>query len=287
MRQKAPANSHSRADDTGALPDGATSTGGSLQARSDAASALSFQPLNTSKNSLDKRIVEYIQRLIETGKLRAGDRLPAERELATQLGVSRTVLREALHTLAAYGLVQLQHGRGVFVAAGSAQAATQRLALAMVPDETASWLHDLFEIRRTLEGTAAEWAAERATPEQIEDLRANLFEGLALHRSQQVDASAAGTLDARFHAALAAATNNRVLMSLMAALVDELAIARERSLAIPGRAMRSLHQHEAVVMAIEEHDAPAARRAMLEHLNDVEQSILSGETASVRSAGGR
>lgn len=280
MRQKIHTDGKSQSDDDGASPDGAIPTDGYLQVRSDSTPARSFQPLNTSKRSLDKRIVAYIQRLIEMGELRAGDRLPAERELAAQLGVSRTVLREALHTLAAYGLVDLQHGRGVFVAAGSAQAATQRLTLAMISDEATPWLHDLFEIRRTLEGAAAEWAAERATPEQIEELRANLSEGLTLYRSQQVDPAAAGALDARFHAALAAATNNRVLMSLMAALVDELAIARERSLAIPGRALRSVHQHESVVMAIEERDAAAARRAMLEHLNDVEQSILSGEPES-------
>jgi GntR family transcriptional repressor for pyruvate dehydrogenase complex len=73
----------------------------------------------------------------------------------------------------------------------------------------------------------------------------------------------------------------------MAALVDELAMARERSLAIPGRALRSLHQHESIVMAIEERDAAAARRAMLEHLNDVEQSILSGEPEAARNADNR
>ncbi len=286
MRQKVPLDGRNQSDD-GARADGATPMDGAVQMRSDAAPALAFQPLNVAKSSLDKQIVAYIQRLIEMGELRAGDRLPAERELAAQLGVSRTVLREALHTLAAYGLVDLRHGRGVFVAAGSAQAAMQRLTLAMLSDETAPWLHDLFEIRRLLEGAAAEWAAERATPEQIEELRANLSEGLAVHRARQIDAVTAGALDARFHAALAAATNNRVLMSLMAALVDELAMARERSLAIPGRALRSLHQHEAVVMAIEEHDASAARRAMLEHLNDVEQSILSGEPDNHQRADGR
>jgi GntR family transcriptional regulator, transcriptional repressor for pyruvate dehydrogenase complex len=274
MRQKAPSESRGRTEDDGALTDGAARAGGPTQARADGALTPAFQPVNTAQGGLDKRIVTYIQRMIEAGQLRAGDRLPAERELAAQLGVSRTVLREALHTLAAYGLVELQHGRGVFVAAGSGQAAMQRLALAMTSDEAAPLLHDLFEIRRMLDGAAAEWAAERATPEQIASLRANLHEGLALHREQRVDAAMAGALDARFHAELAAATNNRVLMSLMAALVDELAIARERSLTIPGRALRSLHQHEAVVMAIEERDAPAARRAMLEHLNDVEESIL-------------
>lgn len=286
MRRTAPAGGGSQGDDS-AISDGATVLDRPLQARGDIAPTLSFQPLNTSKRGLDKRIVAHIQQLIEHGELRSGDRLPAERELAAQLGVSRTVLREALHTLAAYGLVDLQHGRGVFIAAGSAQAAAQRLMLAMISEEPAPWLHELFEIRRVLEGAAAEWAAIRATVEQIEELRANLAEGLAIYRSPLVDAAAAGALDARFHASLAAATNNRVLMSLMGALVDELAMARERSLAIPGRALRSLHQHETIVMAIEEHDAPAARRAMLEHLNDVEQSILSGEPESAQRADNR
>jgi GntR family transcriptional repressor for pyruvate dehydrogenase complex len=290
MKQKAPLDGESVIKENGALPDGANHVDGSTQARAGAAPALAFQPLNTAQGSLDKRIVMYIQRLIETGELRAGDRLPAERELAARLGVSRTVLREALHTLAAYGLVELQHGRGVFIAAGSAHATAQRLALSMTADE-APRLHDLFEIRRILEGVAAEWAAERATPEQIAALRANLFEGLTHFQSRQVDAGVAGALDAQFHAALAAATNNRVLMSLMAALVDELAIARERSLAIPGRTLRSLHQHEVVVMAIEERDGSAARRAMLEHLDDVEQSIMGAMTgedyAGEERAGGR
>ncbi len=274
MRQKAPSGDESRIKDNGALTDGATPADGSPHAHTDAASMPAFHPLDIPQQSLDKRIVAYIQQLIESGELRAGDRLPAERELAAQMGVSRTVLREALHTLAAYGLVELQHGRGVFIAAGSAQAAMQRLTLAMTTNVTEPQMRDLFEIRRTLEGAAAEWAAERATPEQIASLRANLAEGLALYQSGQIDGGVAGALDARFHAALAAATNNRAMMSLMAALVDELAFAREQSLAIPGRGLRSLHQHEAVVMAIEERDGPAARRAMLEHLNDVERSIL-------------
>lgn len=255
------------------------------QPRNGAAPAPAFQPVNTPQRSLDKRIVVYIRQLIETGELRAGDRLPPERELAAQLGVSRTVLREALHTLAAYGLVELQHGRGVFVAGSSAYAATQRLALSMTSDETAPLLHELFEIRRTLEGAAAQWAAERATSEQIASLRALLLEGLAAYQDPPVDPAVAGALDGRFHAVLAASTNNRVLMSLMAALVDELAMARERSLAIPGRALRSWHQHELIVIAIEERDARAARQAMHEHLNDVEQSIL-GTVASDRGADG-
>ena len=71
-------------------------------------------------------------------------------------------LREALHTLAAVGLVDLQHGRGVFITAGSTRATAERLTLALPVNDSAQCLRDLFEIRRVLEGAAAEWAAERA-----------------------------------------------------------------------------------------------------------------------------
>jgi GntR family transcriptional repressor for pyruvate dehydrogenase complex len=236
-----------------------------------------FQPINDAQHSLDGRIVTYIRELVERGELVPGDRLPPERELATQLGVSRTALREALHTLAAQGLVDLQHGRGVFITAGSAQAAAQRLSQSLGTDDSPARLHDLFEIRRTLEGAAAEWATQRATDSQITELRALLAKAAPICDTEPIDATQAGVFDARFHALVAASTGNRTLMHLMAALVDELTAARSKSLAIPGRARRSFYQHIAVVDAIEARDPVAARARMLKHLNDVEQSILSME----------
>ncbi len=234
-----------------------------------------FQPVNDTQRSLDGRVVTYIRELVERGELVPGDRLPPERELATQLGVSRTVLREALHTLAAQGLVDLRHGRGVFITAGSAQAAAQRLSQSLGTDDYSAQLHDLFEIRRTLEGTAAEWAAQRATDGQIIELRALLAKAAPIYDAEPIDATLAGVFDAQFHALIAASTENRTLMHLMAALVDELTAARSKSLAIPGRARRSFYQHIAIVDAIAARAAAGARACMLEHLNDVEQSILS------------
>jgi GntR family transcriptional repressor for pyruvate dehydrogenase complex len=234
-----------------------------------------FQPVNDAQRSLDGRVVTYIRELVERGELVPGDRLPPERELATQLGVSRTALREALHTLAAQGLVDLRHGRGVFITGGSAQAAAQRLSQSLSADDHAGRLHDLFEIRRILEGSAAEWAAQRATDTQIQELRALLEKAAPFFDAGPIDAALAGAFDAQFHALIAASTGNRTLMHLMAALVDELTAARSKSLAIPGRARRSFYQHIAVVDAIAARAPAAARACMLEHLNDVEQSILS------------
>lgn len=232
-----------------------------------------FRQVSESERSLDGRVVSYIRDLMERGALVPGDRLPPERELASLLGVSRTALREALHTLAALGLVELQHGRGVFVTAGSAQATAQRLSHTLSTSAAPQQLHDLFEIRRTLEGAAAEWAAQRATDEQIAELRALIARGAALYESEPVDGVLAGALDAQFHALIAASTRNHTLLHLMAALVDELAAARSQSLAIAGRARRSFHQHARLVDAIAAHDPLAARAAMLDHLDDVEQSI--------------
>jgi GntR family transcriptional repressor for pyruvate dehydrogenase complex len=239
-----------------------------------------FQPMQEPNASLEGRIVDYIRDLVERGELTPGTRLPPERELAAQLGVSRTVLREALHTLAALGLVESLHGRGVFITGGSVQATAQRLSLAMGANgahtqaDSVVRIRELFEIRRVLEGAAAEWAAQRATEEQIAEMRAVLTRDRELRSADPVDTRLISELDGRLHALLAASTTNRLLVLLMGSLLDELAAARSKSLLIPGRIQRSLEQHEAVVAAIEAHDPAAARACMIEHLNDVEQAIL-------------
>jgi GntR family transcriptional repressor for pyruvate dehydrogenase complex len=239
-----------------------------------------FQPVQEPNRSLAGRIVDYIRDLVERGELTPGERLPPERELAIQLGVSRPVLREALHTLAALGLVEARHGRGVFIAGGSVQATAQRLSQTLshmgahTEDDSAARIHELFEIRRVLEGAAAEWAAERATEEQIAEMRAILTRDKELRTANPVDVMLISELDGRLHALIAASTANRLLVLLMAALLDELATARSKSLVISGRIQRSLEQHEAVVSAIAAHSPTTARTCMIEHLNDVEQAIL-------------
>ena len=239
-----------------------------------------FHAMQDTQRSLDGRIVDYIRELVAKGELTPGDRLPPERELATQLGVSRTVLREALATLAALGLVESRHGRGVFIVGGSIQATAQRLSLALTPHgsdaqaDSVARIRELFEIRRVLEGAAAEWAAQRATEEQIAEMREVLAKDRALRTAEPVDTTLISELDGQLHALLAASTANRMLVLLMAALLDELSLARGKSLLIPGRILRSLEQHEALLDAIAAHDSVAARIHMLAHLSDVEQTIL-------------
>ncbi len=239
-----------------------------------------FQPVQEPNRSREGRIVDYIRNLVEQGQLTPGERLPPERELAAQLGVSRPVLREALHTLAALGLVESRHGRGVFIVGGSIQATAQRLSLALgttgtqAQPDSVTRIRELFEIRRVLEGSAAEWAAQRATEEQIAEMRGILIRDKELRTADAVDTMLISELDGRLHALIAASTSNRLLVLLMAALLDELATARSKSLLISGRIQRSLEQHEALVSAIAAHSPTTARACMIEHLNDVEHAIL-------------
>nr|BBH92043.1 GntR family transcriptional regulator [Thermogemmatispora argillosa] len=246
-----------------------------------------FQPVQDEKRSLEGRIVSYIRDLVERGVLTPGERLPPERELAAQLRVSRTALREALHTLAALGLVEARHGRGIFVVGGALQATAQRLSLALGAregeEEGVARIRQLFEIRRVLEGAAAEWAAQRAQPEQIAELQALLARDRALRTAEKVDRSLISEVDGQLHALIAASTANRLLVLLMATLLDELATARSRSLVLPERIQRSLEQHVAIVEAIAARDPLAARTSMIAHLDDVEQAIIrnwEAETAA-------
>src|SRR6266536_5073432 len=112
-----------------------------------------------------EQVVGFVRNLIDRGRLRPGDRLPAERELAVQIGVSRPSVRAGLHALAAMGVVRSRHGSGTYIPEGPPTLDSESLSLLAA-------LHgftreDMYEARRLLEVGAAGMAAERATPEQL------------------------------------------------------------------------------------------------------------------------
>src|SRR6187431_2873904 len=112
-----------------------------------------------------EQVVAFVRGLIDRGRLRPGDRLPAERELATQIGVSRPSVRAGLHALAAMGVVRSRHGSGTYIPDGPPLLGSQPLSfLAALHGFTRD---EMYEARRILEVGVAGLAAERATPEQI------------------------------------------------------------------------------------------------------------------------
>lgn len=221
---------------------------------------------------LYQQVADRIRALIEAGGLRAGDRLPAERELAQQLGVSRPSLREALIALEIDGTVEIRMGSGIYVQAGKdAGKGTGRTAPAGDSPE------EVMQARAALEGAVAALAAARITPEALRILRQ------ALDRMGTEIAEGRAPLDSDrlFHLALAEATGNSVLTRLVAGLFD----ARHSPIAArlrsrfdsPATWALALAEHEAVLAALEARDPLRAQAAMHGHLEHSTRRWLEGE----------
>src|SRR6476659_6478971 len=161
-----------------------------------------------SQGSTDQ-VVAFVRDLIVRGRLRPGDRLPGERELAVQIGVSRPSVRAGLHALAAMGVVRSRHGSGTFIPDGPPALGSEPLSfLAALHGFTRD---EMYEARRILEVGAAGLAAERATPDQIATLAeevASLFAAIA-------DPQVFLVHDINFHRAVAAASGNPIVASLV------------------------------------------------------------------------
>jgi GntR family transcriptional repressor for pyruvate dehydrogenase complex len=211
-------------------------------------------------------VVQHVRGLIERGELRPGDRLPAERELAVQLGVSRPSVRAGLRSLAAIGVLQTRHGAGTFITDGPPTLGSEPLSfLAALHGFTRD---EMFEARRALEVGVAGLAAERATDEQI----ATIAEEVTGMFASLDDAQSFLIHDIRFHRAVAQASGNPILASLVE-MVSALFYEQRRKTAQHGRDLKeSAHLHRAIYHAVRAHDPKRARAAMSEHLSVAQQA---------------
>ena len=233
-----------------------------------------FEPVHDNR-ALSEKIIAQISDALVAGELKPGDRLPPERELAEQFGVSRTVIRDAVKTLAGRGILHVKHGAGIFVTTSEENAIGRLGALSDILPLQGVRLRDLFEIRKVLEAEGAEWAARRRNDYHLKRLRGILEDA---HRNSE-NLEVLSERDAQFHVAIAEASQNLVLVRVMLILLDLLAQSRRESLSIPGRAKLSLKDYERIVEEIEAQRHEGARETMLEHLTSVESAVLaeSGE----------
>jgi GntR family transcriptional repressor for pyruvate dehydrogenase complex len=211
------------------------------------------------------RLAEFI----ENGGLRGGDKLPPERELAQRFGVSRDSVREALRVLAERGVVVRRQGDGTYIAV------QEQEQLKRVFDEAfaaqSKRLREIFVFRRILEPGVASLAAAAATAEELEQLRKMLDEqARAIEQGRSATA-----LDLAFHHCLARATQNEVLVSVLAAAHETLDESRSAHLWSLKRERISLDGHRKIVQALERRDPEAAGQAMREHLDAVEYEVLA------------
>lgn len=215
---------------------------------------------------LYEQLARNIRGQIIDGDLSAGDRLPNERELAEQFGVSRTVVREALKTLKQEGLIEVRPGTGTFVVDATGEALTQTFGLMMSIGKEKSLL-DIVEIREILEPEIAALAAERATPKHIEAME----HAVQLMDANLNDISEYARKDHSFHLALANATGNNIIPRLMASIVDLLQELREKIALVEGARERGQQHHRRIIDAVKAKDSASARAAMQEHLRQVRQ----------------
>jgi GntR family transcriptional regulator, transcriptional repressor for pyruvate dehydrogenase complex len=201
--------------------------------------------------------------------LEAGDRLPSERALARRLGVSRTSLREALAALRIEGLIEVQHGNGIYLLRSPGE------TIPPISSDLAirhPGLPSLGEVRNTLEALAAELAASRRDD-------ADLARMVEANRTMAAAIAAGddGTEgDRMFHASVLAAARNLVLVELLGSLAEGAGKIAAASLGRPGQPPRSLAAHRLILDAIIVRDSDVARQLMREHLELTGQMLAAG-----------
>ena len=232
-------------------------------------------------------VVERICDRIRAGALLPGDRLPPERQLARELAVSRTSVRQALQALAERGVVESRQGDGTYVAAELAGSFPNDAILDVLNRERGV-LGDILEFRRLLEPQIAALAARRIDAAGIDRLKVVVCDQQRALLAGRPDAA----LDAEFHRLLAECAGNRVLVRVMAALratVDETRVARLRT---SGRQSASVEGHLRLLDALEARDATAAHAAMEQHIAEIGTHLLGAgdrqhqHTAPPGTAGG-
>lgn len=218
-------------------------------------------PLPRRSPTIAVTLTAHLERLIATGELAPGQRLPGERELAAQLAVSRATLREAMYELEAKRLIERRPGRGTVVVDASAeQLDLQELAHLSSGSATA----DAGELRSVVEPSVAALAARRATPAnllQLQDVLDASAGPLTAARSVE--------LDLEFHLLLAQAARNPLLTTLHGLMSEWTLTVRRRSHATKAGRTHSIEGHRAIYAAVAAHDADAAHAAMHAHLHDI------------------
>ncbi len=227
------------------------------------------------KTKVYEEVVEQIQRLILDGRLKPGDKLPAERELAEAFGVSRTSVRDAIRVLELTGLVEPRQGEGTVVRDLTPDSLINPLASLLLRNSTL--LAELLEVRRMLEPPIAARAATHASVEEMTRLQE------ILHR--QKEKVRRGELaiddDSEFHYTIATAAKNRVVLKVLDVLMDLLRESRERSLQVQGRLQKSLAGHRRILDAIQRRDPAAAEAAMRQHIDEIEAVLLKSQPGRV------
>ncbi|MCM3714328.1 FadR family transcriptional regulator [Alkalihalobacillus oceani] len=223
-----------------------------------------FTPIR--KKKISEEIVHHICNMVHDGDLQSGSKLPSEGTLAEKFGVSKTVVREAMSVLKTSGVIKGLPGSGNFINNLDGGLFVTSIAPALLDKES---VLEIFELRRGLEIEAASLAADRATLEEIEELREinrKLSEAKILEETIEQDF--------RFHECLIKATHNssfiKVFSTISTLFKNGIKENKMKSINIPGRQAEGVDEHNKIIESIQEKNSQQARKNMRNHLQNNE-----------------
>jgi GntR family transcriptional repressor for pyruvate dehydrogenase complex len=229
------------------------------------------------RSQVPTEAMEIIKRMILRGELVAGQKLPPERQLALQLGVSRPSLREAISALIALNILESRHGHGTFVTSLDPELLIEPIDFVLHVNEDN--LKSLFEARRALEAGAAALAAQRAGDIEL----ARMEEHVKRDPTMVGDPEAFLQHDVQFHDMIRRASHSPILSSLLGSIAALSIESRRRTGQQIAARQRSVSDHRAMVRALKARDARAAYQAMIDHLSHVEEVLWSSRQTTPQS----
>ena len=236
---------------------------------------------------LSDRVAQQLLELIQTTQLQSGAKLPTERALSEQLGVSRTALREAIQKLASRGVLESRVGSGTFLRERMQEWPDQAVAplIPLIRDDP-QYRYDVLETRQMIEINTAWHAAQRATDKDKDHIR-RCFDEMLRHQKSQ-DAANSARADAQFHLAIAEASHNVVVVQVMRSLFEMVlnTVAQNRRLMFvhddPSTLEHLTAQHQNLMQAILDGEPEQARSAIGQHLGYVHDKLFESDADAAR-----
>lgn len=226
-----------------------------------------FSTIRTSR--IPDEVYRQIVALISSGRLKPGEKLPSEREMAAEFGVSRQSVREALSKARSMGLIEIRQGEGSFVL--STVGESMGSPLKVILEEQAERIFEFLEIRKLVEGWCAQRAAREAKGEDLEKMK----EILQRMRKSNPAQKEWESLDVAFHLAIAEASHNVIALHVMEALkesFDSFFVFRKALKTTEREDLLWQHHHE-IFQAIEKGDPTLARERIIKHLDFIGEKI--------------
>ncbi|MGD2268842.1 MAG: FadR/GntR family transcriptional regulator [Desulfobacterales bacterium] len=224
----------------------------------------------TNEQTLRQKTVEGIKKYMEYHKLNPGDRLPPERQMAKRFGISRTIVRDAVNTLAGLGILEVKHRSGIYMSSVDSKTLASQLSMRLIFNRNSAI--NLFQVRQVLETAVARWAAEQCDQDGEDKLRKLMKE--TRRCLSEDNTTCFREIDSRFHILLAEISKNPIVVDLIKTLLEYMQSLRHFSLSLPAKVEECARQHEIIFEAVCDRSPGRAAAAMEEHL----QTVLSAVT---------